>query len=389
MFSKKYFTSLFLVGLFLFAGAAVFAQTTKSIAGKVEMKKEDGSTVPVKDVVVELIRVDSVGKMPETKTDETGSFSFSNVPENAVFALSFSGEGLKPEIVSDVKAGMDSFIVPVTEGDSNRYSEEQIRLGYLASLKESGKLTDEQKKMLKDFEDKKGNVEQKNAIISRSLKEGNAAFEGKNYDLAIVKFEEGFQADPEFVGSAPVFLNNKGFAIKERAAINYNTEVKSSDPALKRGAKDKIASELANALEAAVKSYTLLKQANSADISDQKNHKANIASAESIAKDALRMLSQLQLNLPSSTEAEANRSVKIYKDLLQIFPKNPDVIAGLGLTLYSAGALNNNKPQKQESVNYMAYFMENSPKDHNMREVISGLYDYVITEEKLKPQKID
>lgn len=389
MFRKNYFTSLLLVTLFLLAGVNVFAQSSKSVGGKVEMKKGDGSTAPVKDAVVELIRVDAKGKLPEVKTDEIGSFVFSNVPENGVYALAVSGNGIKPEIVGDVKAGMDTFVIPVSEGDSNRFSEDQVRLSYISSLKDSGKLTDEQKKMLKEFEDKKGNVEQKNAIVAKAEKEGNAAFASKNYDVAIAKFEEGFKADPEFIGSAPIFLNNKATAIKQRATDTYNTEIKSSDPKLKSGAKDKIASELADALEAAVISYNLLKDANSADIADQKKYKENMTSAENIAKDALRILSQLELNLPSSTEEQANKSVKIYKDLLTMLPKNPDVYAGLGLTLYSAGSLNNNMSQKQESVNYMAHFMEISPKDHKMHEVISGLYDYIIKEEKLKPQKID
>ncbi|MGI8543407.1 MAG: carboxypeptidase-like regulatory domain-containing protein [Aridibacter sp.] len=375
--------------IFLLAGVTVFAQATKSVGGKVEMKKEDGSTVPVKDAVVDLIRVDKVGRLPENKTDETGSFVFPEVPEGGVYALSISGAGLTPEIITDVKAGMDSFTIPVTAGDSNRYSEEQVRLSYINSIKESGKLTDEQKKMLKDFEDRKLNSDQKFAAVTKAEKEGNAAFESKNYDVAIAKFEEGFKANPEFIGSAPVFLNNKATAIIQRATDNYNTEVKSSDPKLKSGATDKIASELADALEAVVISYNLLKDANSADIADQKKYKENMTSAENIAKDALRILSQLKLNLPSSTEEQANRSVKIYKDLLTMLPKNPDVYAGLGLTFYSVGSLNNNMSQKQESVNYMAHFMEISPKDHKMREVISELYDYIIKEEKLKPQKIN
>lgn len=389
MFRKNLFTFFLLAAAVFSFGLSVSAQTGKNVSGKIEMKKDDGTKTPVKDVVIELIRIDTTGKMPEVKTDETGSFTFVDVPENAVFALAISGAGINPEVIPDVKAGMDTFEIPVSAGDGRRYSEDQVRLSVYASLKESGKLTAEQKKMLEEFESKKANVAEKNAIVDQALKEGNAAYDGKNYDLAIVKFEEGYQADPEFVGSAPVFLNNKALVIKERAASNYNTEVKSTDAALKRGAKDKISAELGMALEAVVRSLTLLKQANAAEISDQKNYKANIASAESIAKDALRILTQLQLNLPSSTEEQANRSVKIYKDLLQIFPKHPDVIAGLGLTLYSAGALNNNAAQKQESVNYMAYFMDNSPKDHNMREVISGLYEYVTKEEKLKPQKIN
>ena len=44
--------------------------------------------------------------------------------------------------------------------------------------------------------------------MKRALEEGNQAFNSKNYDIAIVKFEEGYKASPDFVGSAPVLLNN-------------------------------------------------------------------------------------------------------------------------------------------------------------------------------------
>ena len=49
-----------------------------------------------------------------------------------------------------------------------------------------------------------------NEVIGQALKDGNAAFTAKNFDLAISKYDEGIAADPDFVGSAPVLLNNRG-----------------------------------------------------------------------------------------------------------------------------------------------------------------------------------
>lgn len=389
MLRKNLFTYFIIAVVVLSFGVTAFAQTGKAISGKIELKKEDGSKAAAKDVVVELIRIDVDGKVPEIKTDEEGKFEFAELPSDGVYTLIASGAGLNPEIVLNIKVGSDSFLVPISEGNGGRYTEEQARLASLAALKEDGKLSDEQKKMLADYENKKGEVTKTNEIVTVSLEEGNKAFKSGNFDLAVVKFDEGYKAAPTFLGSAPVFLNNKATALKQRSVDTYNTSVKSTDAALKRGAPNKIRADLADVLETVTTNYALLKGASSEEIKGQKNYKDHLASAETIAKDALRILTDLKLYLPSDSEEEAKRSIKIYKDLIKMLPESPDVYAGLGLTLYSAGSLKDNKVQKQDSVNYMAYYMDKSPKDHKMREVIQGLYEYIVQEEKLKPQKIN
>src|SRR3712207_6539389 len=50
-------------------------------------------------------------------------------------------------------------------------------------------------------------VQNEDKLIAAAIKEGNAAFNSKNYDLAIAKFDEGFNINQTYLGSAPVFLN--------------------------------------------------------------------------------------------------------------------------------------------------------------------------------------
>ena len=77
------------------------------------------------------------------------------------------------------------------------------------------------------------NTKIKNAteVVNRSIKEGNAAFESKNYDVAIAKYDEGYNADPEYWGSAPILLRNKAVALRARGIAKFNAAVTNKDKA--------------------------------------------------------------------------------------------------------------------------------------------------------------
>lgn len=422
MFRKNYFTTLLLAALFLFGGIAVFAQTAKTIEGKIELKKSDGSSVPVKDAVIDITRIDTMGKLTEVKTNESGDFVISDFPASGVYAISISGAGIKPEIIPEIKAGMDKFVIPVSEGDGKRYSEEQVRLSTLTGLQESGKLSDEQKKMLKEYEDKKGNVGQKNAIISQALKEGNAAFESKNYAVAIAKYDEGINADPDFVGSAPVLLRNKAIALNVRAVNTYNDATKSGDAEKIKEAKKQAGKDLSDALEAFNKAYMILSKAPASEIPDQAKHKENLYSIANGGRDVVRIMSVIKIGDADKTEAAKNivkayletetdkdnkgkaqaslasylmdsndymGAITEYKKAAELAPNDADVLAGLSLALYTAAEDKQSKEMKQESLNYMEKYLKVAPKDHNLREELESLATYLKTEEKLKPQKIN
>ncbi|MCB1023928.1 MAG: tetratricopeptide repeat protein, partial [Acidobacteria bacterium] len=259
-------------------------------------------------------------------------------------------------------------------------------------------------------------------LIQAALEAGNAAYNNGDMDLAITKYDEGIQADPDFVGSAPVLLNNKATAIKRRAVDNYNKDVRSTDAATKAGAKDKATKDLALALDEFSKSYAMLKGATPAQITDKENHKKNIMNSLDGGRDVIRIMAQLEVADPARVaqakaltaaivEVETDKAKKgtaqlnlgrylMYageyenaaaelKKALAITPNDPDTLAYLGLSLYTAGAINDSKPQKQESLNYFDVFLKSAPKDHKLRVDIEAMVSDLTKTEKLKPQKLD
>ena len=79
MLRKNYLTILLAVVLFLTGSLAAFAQTAP-VRGKVELKKADGTLVPVADAVVDVYRIDIAGKPSPSKTNKKGEFSFAGLP---------------------------------------------------------------------------------------------------------------------------------------------------------------------------------------------------------------------------------------------------------------------------------------------------------------------
>src|SRR5215204_6742519 len=90
-------------------------------------------------------------------------------------------------------------------------------------------------------------AEDTNKTVNAALKAGAAAFEAKNYDVAITEFDKGVEADPDFAGSAPVLLNYKGVALQKRALAAY-TSSSGADAAAKLAALEKMKPDLTNAL---------------------------------------------------------------------------------------------------------------------------------------------
>ncbi len=56
MKSRKYFVSLMALALFLTGSLFAFAQTGGTVRGKVELKKADGSVVPVEGATIDVYR---------------------------------------------------------------------------------------------------------------------------------------------------------------------------------------------------------------------------------------------------------------------------------------------------------------------------------------------
>jgi tetratricopeptide (TPR) repeat protein len=429
MLRNKLFTPLFLASLILTGAAAVFGQTA-AVGGRVELKKADGTTVPVENATVDCYRSDAGLKCRSTQTNSRGEFTFLGIPFSGRVILAVSGPGISPVVYPGVKAGQEDIVIQVNEGEGPALTEEEVRKQEALFLANpTGELTEDQKKAQEEYEKKVAEIkaknekiEKKNAIIERTLKEGNEAYNAGNYDLAIAKYEEGIEADPDFVGSAPTLLNNKGAAFKKRAVEVYNAAAKTKDQAQIATAKVKAAEDLASSLESYAKSWEVLKNAKQEDITDQNNYKAAKVSAADGGRDAVRIMVLIkavdgkhnvaakelteayiggETDKKKQAEAQSNMaaylfeggdfagSVVEYRKAYELSPKDPDVLAKYSLALYTVAEANQDAAMKQESLNVMEVYLSAAPKDHSLRADIAGLADYLKTTEKMKPQKMN
>ena len=434
MFRKNYFTSLLAIALFLTGSSAVFAQTAP-ISGRVELKKADGTTQPVVGAMIEVFRTDIKAKFPAAKTDKKGNFNFAGLPIGSMLTLSVSAQGIKPDFLPNVKAGSENITITVSEGDGKRLAEEEVRTAATgvattaatAGVAKPAELTAEQKKQQAEYEkqvadvtSKNKKIEQSTTIIKTSLEEGSKAFEAKNYDLAIAKFDEGYNADPDFAGTAPVLLNNKSSVLINRATINYNLAVKNPDAEAKKAAMDSVKADYANAIIASDKSITLLTGATAPDATVQKNYDATKFQALANRKEAYRLMtktgadrskgketltafseyialetdakkkSDAQLALAEALQdsQEFDLAIVEFEKVLVQTPDNIEALAGAGFSLVNVGYINSDKSKFQQGANYLQKFSDLAPDSHKYKTDAKGLIETLKKEQSVAPQKI-
>ncbi len=440
MFRKNYFTFLLTLTLFSAGSLAAFAQNAP-VTGKVVMQKADGTTVPVADALVEVFRTDIKGKLPSDSTNKKGEFSFAGLPLGATFVLSVSAPTAKPGYLPNVKAGQEKLLITLFEGDGKRWTEEEIRAAVSGAnntatsgttTKEQPKLSDEEikkqmaerAKLEAEYAENKKKVENQNAVVGASLKEGNDAFNAKNYDLAIAKYTEGVNAAPDFVGSAPVLLNNKGTALKTRAVGFYNQAVTAPDATAKLESYNKAMKDFSDALDSYNASWTISKNAPAADIKDQTTYQANKATALNGFKDLLKVMVQTERVNPEKTAiittlfgeymtfepdaakkgeaqtyladvyrilGDSEKAIAEYKKVLATSPDNPDALAGLGLSLANAGYNTDgtiNMPMMQESITNLQRFADVAPANHKLKTSVTETVAYLKTL-NVKPVKTE
>jgi len=411
MKSRKYFVSLMALALFLTGSLFAFAQTGGTVRGKVELKKADGSVVPVEGATIDVYRTDAKGKLPSAKTGKKGAFSFAGVPSGQVFAIVVSAPNVKAEVFTEIKSGQENVNITVSEGDGKTYTEEQVRQA-LAAAGNQPKLSAEEAKKIEEINNRNKQAEQSNAVIKRAVEEGNKAYEAKNYDLALAKYDEGINASPDFVGSAPVLLRNKAIVLRNRAIEKYK---QSTTPESKKAAMDSISKDLldsATSLERAVQilktatptdtgtaqtkilvnsdlveTYRLLIQAtaNSTKGKEALTALENYTATETDA--AKKLKTQMGLADALRLAGDSENAIPAYRKILETAPDNPDALAGLGLSLFSVGAGSNDKAQMQEGLNLMQRFTEVAPENHPLKASVKESVDYLKNQEKLTPQK--
>ncbi len=84
---------------------------------------------------------------------------------------------------------------------------------------------------------------------------------------------------------------------------------------------------------------------------------------------------------------DSDNAIIAYKAALVTSPDNPDALAGLGLSLFNAGVVSDNTPQKQEGLNYMQRFAEVAPDNHPLKSSVRDAVEYLKTQDKLTPEK--
>jgi tetratricopeptide (TPR) repeat protein len=431
MFNSKYFALVMATAVLIFGAQSMFAQNTAPVRGSLKMQKKDGTQVPVPDALIEVYRTDlSKGALPSNKTDKRGEFAFVNFQLGYSYALAFSAPGMSP-IVKTVKPGQDDVNVIANEGDGRKPTEEEVR-AYVARVntpgsdaeakKQATKEDEEYQKKLAAYNAEKKKAEDANKIESESLKDGAAAFQAKNYDLALEKFDAGYQADPDFEGSAPIFLRNKSLCYRERALATYRESL-NGDAAAKAAAMEKVKSDFAQATASLDKASDLLdKAAAGTDVNLQNSVKQTRmdASREYVVLDGLiaklaldpaktaDAQSRLDKYLPLETDearkestlmtwanymresGQTKQAIYAYRIILEKTPDSMDAMAGIGLSLFAEGAAASpeNKDQEQEGMNYLQKFADGAPDSHPLKTSVKESLDYLKNTAKLTPQKV-
>lgn len=433
MFRKNYLISFLTIALFLIGGISISAQTAP-LRGRIELTKADGSKVPVEGALVEPYRIDVKGSFPAAKTDKKGIFNFAGLPVGAKLVLAVSGPNIKPEIQGGVSAGMQDILIPVSEGDGKRWTEDDIRQALAnptPNNTQSGQLTAEQKKQKEEYDKQVAEINAKNAkvqkateIVNAAVKEGGAAFDAKNYDVAIAKFDEGYKADPDYPGTAPVLLNNKALALINRATDTYNKSVK-ADEATRTAARASTKNDLAEAVTSSDRSLEILKTATSTEPNVQKNYEANKFTALTNRKNAYRLLSQTGVDREKGKEAltafqeymavepdaakkakaqidlattlqdsnEFELAITEFQKILETDPNNLDALVGIGLSMVNVGYINldndptKGKEQLQEAANYLQKFVDAAPDTHKFKKDAVDTIASLKEQQKVAPQK--
>lgn len=429
MFRKNYFTILLSIFLLLTGSIAAFAQNAP-LAGKVELKKADGTTEPVQGAMVEVYRTDIKAKGPTAKTNKKGEFGFAGLQLGATFVLVVSGDKINPTYQPNVRAGANGIVITASEGSGKRLTEEEVRTALTSGppatnnttpvkvSEEQKKAQEERAKLEAEYEANKKKVESETTIINKVLKEGNEAYNSKNYDLAIIKYDEGINANPTFIGSAPVLMVNKGFALTKRAVDNYNQGVKSSDVAMKADLMAKVKKDLQDSISAFDNSWSLLTSAKPGDITDQEVY--NKAKYDTLVglTDSYRLLVFTKSDTSKSAGAKAafdeyfkietdaakktkgqvmlgdimreagdsDNAIIAYRAALESSPDNPDALAGLGLSLFNAGAISDNKQQMAEGLGVMEKFAEIAPENHPLKASVKDAVTY-LKSQNIKAEK--
>ena len=428
--SRKFIVSMLAAAAFVFAvSLPAFAQFVP-VSGTVQIENADGTKVPAAGALIEVYRTDIKQTLSSNKTDKKGNFAFAGLPFNGTFTFAVSAPGAAPTIFPHVKAGQEKLVITMHPGDGHKFTEVEARKGaaVLASPTATAELSAEDKKAREEHAKEVADIEAKNArnqksgeIAQASLKAGNEAFNAKNYEVAIAKYTEGVDAQPDFVGSAPVLLSNRGAAYDARAIQTYNAYAKAPDPAVKADVYAKTKADLMQAIDSYEKAWKIYQTAPATDITNPQQNEANKLMTLRGAREAFKhaaltdqvdpaMIEAAKVMFPEyqkiETEAakkaeadlvladmyrvtgDSDNAIPAYKKILETNPEHLDALSGLGLSLVNNGYIKNDKAQMQEGANYLQKFVSLAPDTNKYKSDAVGLIESLKKEQNVAPQKL-
>lgn len=429
MFKRSLFIGAIAIALFSLGAAPSYAQYAP-VSGTIVIEK-DGKTTPAEGILVEVFRTDINAAGPTDKTDKNGRFAFAGLQAGAVVILAFSGPGVSPSYVPAVRPGTENLKITLKPGDGARLTEEDVRkaaAGQWSSTTGGGQreMTEEEKKKqaeeeakIREIEEKNKKIEAATATVTRTLEEGNAAFNAKDYSLAVSKYEEGIAADPDFAGSAPVLLNNRGTALRMRGINTYNAAVKNTDLKAREEGKATARKDFSDSLESFHKAFTILKNAQPGAIPDaslkeqttralEGAHATLKVNAQTEQVDGTKIdMAKTMLDAYVATQPDAahqatvkivladlfrvsgdsDNAILVYKEVLLTDQNNVDAMAGAGLSLVNSGYMNDNKAQLQEGADFLQRFSEVAPANHKYLDDAKGLIQTLKAEQNIAPVK--
>lgn len=431
MFNLKYLLVLAAIVLVGISAAPILAQTTAPVRGVVKLRAKDGTETPVAGATIESYQTDlGKGVVSTTTTGKKGDFTFVGFQLGHMYALSISGTGIAPVVQPNIKAGSDNIEIVVSEGDGRKATEDEVRqfVANFDTIKASSaggkppvksKEQEEVEKKNAEITAKNKDIENKNAIVQAALKEGNAAYSAKDYDTAIAKYSQGADADPDFVGTAPIFLSNRSLVLRDRARDTFNATVKLTDPSEKVANYAKVKKDLGDAAEGLNRALVIFKNAPASDISDANAIAASKARVLNngleifqlmvrteqvdpekiaLAKTFLEEYANAQTDANKKIDAklavadlyrvagDSDNAIASYKEILTTNPDNVDALAGAGLSLVNLGYLKNDKATLQEGANILQKFISVAPADHRYKQDAVGLIE-ALKAENVAPQK--
>jgi len=434
MFRKTYFTFLLTIALTIAGAVAVSAQNSGPVRGTVFMMK-DGAKVPVPGAIIDAYRAEGTGKL-STKTNKKGEFQYAGFLLGQEYLIAVSGTGLNPTVYPKVKAYMENIEIEISAGDGKVLTEaEAKKVGNSALPAKGAEMSAEDKERAAAYEKEKqkvessnADVEKKNALAVRVAKEGSDAFNTKQYDVALAKYEEGIVAIPDFAGITPVLLNGKMASHRMRAYNMYLEGARNPDVPARLAKYEEAKKEYAEALKAYDRARAVLKNAPATTDANEIKGRTGVTKDLLVnVMEAHRLMAVSGVETSKTAEAkvvwdeylptetdpikktkamknlgdiyrgagELEKAIAVYKTILEADPENQEVMAMIGLSLVGLGGSVDppNKEQLQEGLNYMEKYSNtvqvlptDTQFDKDFKQSVKDTVEYLKNEQKLKPQ---